>query len=256
MTQYYFAGTSLPPLAIGVKPELSFKDLLELLKENLTESDWKKVELLLFPVDLSNIRALWMSQPLDEKGLHTPKELEESLLVRTGLPEYLIDFLDRYESTGDRLRYFPSLYASMYKEWGMPAKNGFLKHYFILEREIRLVLTALRSKQLGRNIVQELQFEDPLDPFVMDILSQKDSPTYTPPTEFEELKALFQKNEKSPKKLLLALLEYQFDQLEQFDPFSIDRILSYTAQLMIVESWEGLKEESGKTIVEDLSKHG
>jgi hypothetical protein len=111
MTQYYFAGTSLPPLAIGVKPELSFKDLLELLKENLTESDWKKVELLLFPVDLSNIRALWMSQPLDEKGLHTPKELEESLLVRTGLPEYLIDFLDRYESTGDRLRYFPSLYA-------------------------------------------------------------------------------------------------------------------------------------------------
>ena len=256
MTQYYFAGTSLPPLEFGVKPELSFKELLEILADNLTPSDWKKVEALLWSVDLANIKSIWMGQPIDDKGLRTPKELEEALLVRDGLPVYLLEFLDRYESTADRIRYFPSLYASLYHEWSSNSKTGFLRDYFTLEREVHLVLTALRSKVIGRNVVQELQFEDPLDPLVMDILSQKDAPSYTPPPEYEELKVLFQKNAQNPKKLFLALLKYQFDQLESFAPFSIDRILSYTAQLMIIESWEGLNEELGKTIVEDLSKHG
>ncbi|MBI4142664.1 thioredoxin domain-containing protein, partial [Candidatus Uhrbacteria bacterium] len=42
--------------------------------------------------------------------------------------------------------------------------------------DVQGVLTALRAKQSGRDLAVELQFEDPKDPFVLQILSQKDSP--------------------------------------------------------------------------------
>lgn len=256
MTQYYFIGTALPALTIGVKPELSFEEFLEMLKENLTQKDLQKVYDLLWTIDLANIRALWMGYPLDERGIYSPKELEEALLVRDDFPAYLNDFLDRYESTADRLRYFPSLYASFYREMIARESSGFLWQYFTVERDTRLILTALRAKQLGREVARELQFEDLNEALVQEILAQKDSIDYTPPSGYEELKTLFQQHLNNPKQLHRALLEYRFKQLEVDDQFSIDRILSYLVQLMIVESWEGLNQELGNAIVEDLSKHG
>lgn len=267
MTQYYFVGNSLPPLKLGVKPEISFRELYDLLVMNLTPRDLQKVHELLWTIDLANIRALWRGDPLDEKGLYTPKELEEALLVREGFPDYMNDFLDTYESTADRLRYFPSLYASMYRD--MEAREtGFLLDYFRLEREIRLVLTGLRAKYLGRDLARELQFEDAGDdPFVMSILVQKDAPDYTPPQEYAELKQLFLSRMEEvkegkrmlpgdPKDLHKALLEFRFNRLEVDEPFSIDRILSYVAQLLIIESWEALDYDKGNTLIEDLSTHG
>jgi hypothetical protein len=254
MAEYYFIGAALPPLVIGIKPELSFNDFYEMLLANMNQSDMGKVNELIWSIDLNNIRALWLGYPLDERGLYTQKELVEALLVREGFPDYLNDFLDQYESLVDRIRFFPGLYASMYQE--MKKKGGFLATYYSLEREIRLVCTALRAKQSGRNIVRELQFEDPVDPFVMSIISQKDAPDYIVPVEYEELRSIFLRNLADPKKLHLELLVFRFKKVEQSELFSMDRILSYMVQLMIVESWENLDQELGNTIVEDLSKHG
>lgn len=190
MANYYFLITALPPLTLGVKPEISFKEAKEMLALNLTPSDAHEVKRLLRPIDLYNIRALWLGLPLDERGNFEAKNLEEELLVQESLPPYLIDFLERYEATQDRLRYFSSLFVSFYRD-ELPKLKGFNLKYYKFERELRLVLTALRAKRQGRDIVRELQFEDPTDPFVADILAQKDAPEYTPPMEFEELKTLF-----------------------------------------------------------------
>lgn len=257
MGAYYFISTALPPLAIGVKPEISFQELYNMLVLNLSKEDLKKIDDLLWLVDLGNIRSFWMGQPLDPRGKFGPKELEEALLVREGLPEYVIDFLDRYDMIEDRLKFFASLYASFYAELLTRLKNGFLKTYFTMEREIRLVLTALRAKDTGRNVLRELQFEDPTDPFIMEILAQKDASEYLPPSHYEELKTLYLHTKAKPKELHRAILEYRFkkvEEMEENEHFSIDRILGYLIRLMIVESWEALNEKQGLAIMEDLSK--
>jgi hypothetical protein len=259
MAAYYFIGTALPPLAIGVKPEISFQEFYDLLISNLTAEDLEKVDDLLWLIDLANIRSFWMAMPLDSRGKFGSKELEEALLVREGLPDYLVDFLDRYESTADRLRYFTSLYTSFYQDLFARLKNGFLKTYLMLDREIRLVLTALRAKSADRDVIRELQFEDPTDPLIMEILAQKDSADYIPPSEYEGLKALYLNTKADPKELYRALLEYRFkkvEEMEENEHFSIDRILGYLVRLMIVESWEALNEKQGLAITEDLSKYG
>jgi len=256
MAEYYFIGTALPPLAIGSKPELSFKELYDMLLLNVNAEDLKKVDALLWTIDLSNIRAFWMGLPLDDRGRFNEKELEEALLVKEDLPEYLIDFLDRYESTEDRLRYFPSLNASFYRETTV---TGFLKQYFTMEREIRLTLTALRAKDSGRDIVRELQFEDPTDPFVMDILAQKDAQDYIPSSDYEDLKAIYERTKAEPKELHRALLDYRFKKIEEMEEnehFSIDRILGYMLRLILVESWQSLNESQGLATTEKLSNYG
>lgn len=258
MASYYFLITALPPISIEKKPEITFKELMEMLALNLTAKDLRLVELLLRPIDLYNIRALWLGFPLDDRGNYKAKELEEALLVTEHLPPYLIDYLERYETTEERLRYFSSLYVSLFRD-EQPHLKGFLKNYYQLEREMRLVLTALRSKKTQRDIVRELQFEDPYEPFIADILVQKDAVDYTPPKEYEDLKTLFMENSSSPQKLNEAILRYKFEKIEEMEEnqdFTIDRILNYIARLLIVESLNQLDQEKGITAVEQLSQYG
>jgi hypothetical protein len=255
MAHYYFIPAALPPLTLGAKPEISFKELREMLSMNLTRADFKTFKRLLRSVDLYNIKALWLGLPLDDRGNFNAKDLEEALLVRDSLPMYLSEYLERYESASDRIRYFSSLYASLYRD----EETGFLGKYFHLEREINLILTALRAKKSGRDVARELQFEDPFDPFVAQILAQKDAPDYAPPHEYEELKALFLANSQDPKKLAFAILEYRFKKIEEFEEnehFTLDQILAYAARLLIVESWDRLDKERGSIAVEELSKYG
>jgi hypothetical protein len=238
MANYYYLITALPPLVLGSLPELSFKELRKMLALNLTQEDKLLVEHLLRPIDLYNIRALWLALPLDERGNLSAKELEEELLVQQSLPAYLIDYLQKYESTSDRLRYFSSLFASLYRETAH--LKGFLLKYYQFQRDLRLVLTALRAKQFGKDIVRELQFEDPTDLLVAEILSQKDAPEYVPPEEFEVLKTLFIDNGADPHKLHRAILRYQFNKIEEMEEnqnFSMDLVLSYIVRFMLAESF-------------------
>lgn len=255
MTQYYFIVTALPPLSLKVVPEMTFKEFRDFVAMNLTAQDSSQFHLLLEPIDLYNIKALWLGLPIDDRGTMSAKELEEALLVRDMLPFYLSDFLDEYETIQDRLHYFPSLYASMYRQ----EAEGFMAKYYAFEREVRLILTALRAKKAGRDIVRELQFEDPQDPFIAQILAQKDAPEFSPPMEYEDLKDLFVENSSDPRKLSEALLKYRFEKIgewEENEHFTLDRILAYAARLLILESAMQLDQEKASIAVEELSKYG
>lgn len=256
--QYYFLLLSLPPLSLKSRPEISFKEMMELIELNIAARDKEKVRLLLRPIDLYNIRALWMGLALDDKGNFSPKELEELLLVRDDvLPDYLLDFLDRYEAPRDRLNYFSSLFASLYSD-EQEGLKGFLRKYYQLEREERLVLAALRANRIGRDIAKELQFEDPSDPFVSFILAQKDASNFTAPAEYEDLKALFVENSSEPEKLHRAILQYRFEKIEAMKEktsFSIDQLLAYIAQFLIVDGWFRMDKEKGQIAVDELSQY-
>ncbi len=254
MANYYFLITSFPPLALGAKPELSFKELDQLLLANLTERDLKKFNQLLLPIDLYNIRAFWLGMPLDDRGHIKAREIEEELLVQGALPPYVVAFLESYESTEERLRNFSSLYVSMYREL-LPHLSGFLLKYFQFEREFRLVLTALRAKAAGKDLVRELQFEDPSDPLVLELLAQRDASDVTPPQEYEELKTLFVKNKDNPEGLNQKMLEYQFEKVELMEEpqeFGIDRVLAYVARFLFVEQLALLDKKQG---MEQLSHY-
>ncbi len=255
--QYYFVGTALPSLHIGEKPEISWEGLQRLLRDNLTRQDYEKTKVLRRYFDILNMRAFLKNEPLDPFGNLNKNDIEEALLGESGLfPPYVMNYFDQYESKEDRIYHFPELIAAFFRE-EVDINSGFLNQYLNFERNLRLILTAYRAKQLNRDITKELQFEDPDENIIVQLLSQKDAKTFEPPEEFEDLKAILDDNYLSPLALHKALNEYRFKKLEDMgglDVFSIERILSYLSRFFILEKWTALDKEQGLQIVDNIVK--
>lgn len=257
MRNYYFVVPSLPPLSMQERPEITFEELMGRLEISLSKEDLAKTRVLRRFVDIFNIRALLMEEPVDPKGNLNEKELDEALLVQDLLPEYVFEYLDQFEKVSDKIRNFPGLLA-LYFNAEIPKHKGFLRTYLTFERECRLVLVALRAKQLRRDVAKELQFEDPTEPLVAQILAQKDADSYDPPMEYTDLKELIATCHNDPWLENKAFAEYRFKKIGEMaerEVFSIDKILCYMAQLMILENLIELDEDKGNMIL-DTFKSG
>lgn len=255
MTQYYFVGTSLPPLNLESPPEISQEDLLALLEDNLTNEDLKKTKMIRSLYDILNLRSLWRGEELNPWGTLDANELEEAIAGHVGLPGFVFDFLDAHEKTEDRLHHFPSLLATFFKQ---QQPTGFLKEYLTFEREWRLVLTAFRAKKWGRDLSVEFQYEDPEEELIAQMLAQKDAKTFEPPEKYQELKHLFEKYGDDPLGLEKALSEYRFNKIQSLvemnDFFSSDAILAYMTQYIIVQEWFDLDSKQGLKIIDNIVK--
>jgi len=257
MTQYYYLGTLLPLLSFDAPPEISLKQLDVLLHDNLTKKDYEKAMIVRRFYDILNLRSLWLGEPLDPLGKMSDIELKEILSNRIGLPAYVYDFVDTYKKTVDRVHHFPFLLAKFFQSV-KDLKDPFLRHYLTVERELRLVLTAFRAKKLGRNLSVELQYEDPEEELIAQLLAQQDSKTYEPPEKYQDLKILFDKYGNDPLELQRALDGYRFETLDHLvdmsDASSTERILAYLLQLILVERWFEMDQAKGIEIVDTIVK--
>lgn len=257
MTKYYFVGTLLPSLSLDHPPEISFAELDRLLQDNLTSKDYEKTLAIRRYFDILNMRAFWLDEELDPRGELTSVELEEAWGSGVGLPDYIYDFLDQYEKKEERLHHFPWLLVKFFQS-SAQINDPFLRFYLRFEREIRLVLTAFRAKKWGRDLSVELQYENPEEDLIAQLLAQQDAKVYEPPEKYQDLKVLFEKWGDQPLALQKALDEYRLNAIAQIvnqdDPFSLERLLAYLLQFIIIEKWFKLDPVKGIQIVDTLVK--
>lgn len=257
MTSYYFLASLLPELQIGTEPELSLIELARLFDTNLQPKDREKVFSIRLLYDLEAIRKIWKEEEQTQSfGNFTPADLEEVLLTGEGLPAYVYEFLNRYDEDQDRIRHYPALLSTYFREEGKDAE-GFLEQYFSFERQWRLVATAFRAKALGKDLVRQLQYEDPEDPLVAELLAQKDTPQFEAPDGFDQLVFLLEANYESPMEMHKQICQWRFRYLQQLvenNFFGIDRILSYLARVIIAEEWLLLDEQQGLAIIDAIAR--
>lgn len=256
MTQYYFPASALPSLDLNIPPEISFEELMILFEENLTQEDLEKVRVLRRYYDVQNVRNMLLHEPFSNYGNLNQQQMEEALNGVSTLPSYFYDFLEKYPSPEERLKNFSSLLAGYYNN-EIPKSEGFLRKYLQFDREWRLVFTAMRAKKLGRDLLRELQFEDPLDSMVAELLVQKESSSIDPPDQYSDLKNIYDEYADSPLGLMQAMLAWRFGKLNDFlgvDLFSIDRLLGYFLQLIALEKWYVLDNKNGLKFVDSFIK--
>jgi|SRR5882724_10984424 len=111
MKNYYFVVPSLPPLSMQERPGITFEEFMARLEVSLAKSDFEKTKVLRRFVDIGNIRALLMEEPVDPRGNLNEKELDEALLVHASLPDYVFEFLDQFEKVADKIKNFAGLPA-------------------------------------------------------------------------------------------------------------------------------------------------
>jgi len=254
--KYFFLASALPPLSLDERPEIDFQSFVELAKDNLTPFDYRLIQVIRRFYDIENLRLLWKEMAIEKYGNLDLQELKEALLTEVGLPDYILDFLKAYETTEKRLRYFSALMGAFFREEEKRAV-GFLKKWLEFERRWRLVVTVLRAKRLKRDLVQEFQFEDQSDDFVAELLAGKDALEVQIPEEFHELKVLWETEREESVALHRAFILYRFQKAQEFvhgDSFSIDVILSYLVNLILIEKWQALNRETGLKQVERFTK--
>lgn len=256
MSNYYFVGTLLPDLHIEEKPEIGFTEFDRLLHENLSVNDYAKAITFRTYYDILNIRAYWKGEEFDPAGNLDSSDMEEALITRSVFPNYVFEFIDKYENNEERIRHFPLLMSTFFKN-EIANATGVFKKFLIIERELRLILVAFRAKVLGRDVVKELQYEDPEDEFVAQIIAQKDSSDYEPPEKYEEMTTLFKRYYDDPIAFQKAYYQYRFQKINELvdvDSFSMDRLLAYMVKLIIVEKWLHLDKKKGLEIVDSMLK--
>lgn len=258
MRNYYFLGSILPTLSFDTPPEITITDFENLLKDNLTPRDLERTRIARQIYDVFNLRSLWLGESIDHWGNLDENELDEALLTQEGLPGYVYDFLNRYEKKDERLRYFPLLIIDYFQRAAKELPAGFLRDYLIFEREWRLVFLGFRAKKLGRDLSLELQFENPEEELISQLLALKDAKTFEPPEKYQELKLIFERDGDHPTRLRKALDQYRFNMIDKMVPiddlFSVNRILAYMMQLIILEKWFEQDTKKGIEIVDKIIK--
>lgn len=252
MANYYFLAASLPRLTLGEKPDLSFEELTSRFKINLNKEDLRKTVVFRRYIDVNNIRFLFLEEAIDPRGNLNEKDLDEALLLKDVFSLGIFDFLDRFESVAEKLKHFSGIFSVFFKE-ELANEKGFLKTYFEFERNWKMVMLALRAKEQGRDLARELQFENFTDPIVAQILAQKDSSSYDPPSEYLDLKEKYLSCGADPWQKYKVIAKWRLDRIEELvekPMFSIDWILSYMARLLIVEDYHDLDVAKGKMILD------
>ena len=247
MQGYFFLGSFLPKLQFDFPSHFSFNDLIVLYKSNLSRHDMKKVWLIRHFIDLTNVCQFLREEPIDKHGNFSESELSQALDDREGFPQYLFDYLENYQVLEEQIRFFSSVLSHFFLD-AQEEFRGFLSYYFDFERKWRLVLTAMRAKKLKIDLSKEFQFEDPRDLFVAELLAQKDTPHFEFPLEFIELDEALKGEAKNPKEQYKAIAQFRYQNILekiQDHPFSLDYLLGYLAQFMIVEDWNTLNEKEG-----------
>lgn len=256
MTNYYFLASLLPSLRIGNKTDLAYPELQELLATNLKPSDMQQVDVIRRYYDIENVRSYWLKEPFNVYGNVEERFMEEAILTGDGLPPYVYDFMDRFESHTARLEHFPMLVSEYFQE-EIPKASGFLQEYLHFEHDWRLIATAHRAKMLNRDLSLELQGEDPHEDLVAMLLAQKEAKHWILPERFNDLLARLTTHEDNPMALYRALCEWRFDNIAAFTAtefFSIDRILSYLVRLIVVEQYAALDRTKGLGLVAKIVK--
>lgn len=256
MERYYFLLCAFPSLSIGTIPEISQEFIDQLIRANVREKDFRDVFLFRLYQDLCNLKFLWSKKPIQLGGNFQEQELESILLKKEIFPSYVFDFMEKHEDRLYRLKNFSYLISRFLQEQSDRC-SGFLSFYFRFEREWKIILTALRAKNLKRDLRRELQYEDLTDPLVEFFLAQEEREVLEVPSEFEELKVLFLKHDADPIGLYRHFLEYKFQKIEEISKnyfFTKDNLLAYLAKFSLVQEWAQLSEERGKKVLESLEK--
>lgn len=248
--QYYYLIAGLPELQFDEsKPGLTLFEFREELKNQLSESDYKLVEKLFLIYDHDNIlRFLTLKEEnFDELGNFTINHVTES--PENGvLPNYIVDFIHDYsEKKNDNPDYDWNLeLTTRYYSNLLNVDNEFLQEYFLFDLHLQNTLTAFYGKKHNIDVSNQLVGDD----YIIQQLRKSQSKDYGLSAEFPEIEGILQIADienvvEREKKIDLLRWDY-INNKTFFHYFSIEKVLGYLIQLMIVARWLKLDKNTGR----------
>ncbi|MDG5799041.1 DUF2764 family protein [Marinilabiliaceae bacterium ANBcel2] len=263
---YYALVAGLPDiLPDESKVAFSSVEFRDYLFEEVHPSDYQLIEMLYLSFDNENLlNQLFNSEEKwDDRG-NFSYEIMEQMKDRksyemTGgdlLPEYMIDFLDRFHGDEQIDNYYRAehILSEGYNDLMSSCSNRYLRDVSSFQRNISNIMTALNSRKY------DVEFSDTLigDDEVVSALKKsrmRDFGLSNEVNDIEELIQIFEIDNITERELKLDKYQWQyFDEITFFNYFTIEKVLAFLQKMFIVERWMKLDSEKGKEMFNQLLK--
>ncbi len=262
--EYQYLISGLPEVQFeDNKLSLTSNDLRDILKEELSKSDYKLIEALFLEYDNQNLLNILFDRNKDFNNLgnYQQKDFETALGEYKGEGEFTTRKLENYfyeiiqeflEAEEKNFLDFEKKITKSYYEYISSLKNIYLKDYLMLKKDIKNILIAIQAKKYNLAFTDEIMGEDQ----VAEAIKNSNAKDFGIGDEYEFIDEIISissttnlmEREKKLDKYLWNYLEVN----SFFHYFDIERVITYLLGLMMVERWIKLDPVRGKEEFKDI----
>ena len=250
---YYCFIAGLPEVFLDDrKLALSVNGFRELAREALKKEDVKLMELFFLPADNKQVLRL-LNKMAPDTNLDTvyPLQcLEDEITEPTNsLPVYLNRFIADFKR--EHLKYDVSpenVLSWMYYDHLMKSDSKFVRNYAEFVMNVKNLETALTCRKYGKEVAPEIIGDNVFSK----ALRTSNSKDFGLAMEFpyvEKVISLMGNTNLVERERGLDLLLWDYiEEAVVYEYFSMDKVLSFMLELMIVERWSKMSSESGRKV--------
>lgn len=239
---------------------ISFRQQLE---TELSSSDFELVKLIYLVYDNENLLNLYLhrKKPFNSKGYFTEQYLQQQLSPGDEppvLPDYMLQFLEWMKETEQKELNLDAeiVLQQLYYEYILQTKNEFLSSWFLFQLHLKNILTAISCIKFDYNVEENLIQVNENKNVCSLLIGKKLKPEFFE-DEVPFYREIFKITEADFNWIdrEKALDKLKWDYLNEhtfFYYFTIEKILSYTLKLNIVERWIKLDKRTGEELLNKL----
>lgn len=255
---YYFLVAGLPDLTIDQgKLQFGSVEFREYLKEQLHPKDYALIEWLFLPRDNQNLLRLLNKEDFnwDNSAIFTRDEIETAFTEEPlPLKKYIHQFIKSYKS---ETRLMPEMtpeneLTTLYYTEAFENNNKFFKQWLSFELDLKNVLIYASAQKYNMPYEHELMGTS----ILANALRHKTGRDTGEASEwpyFERAMQIGDNGDIASREKAIDQLRWSFlDELNTFNYFSIEVIISYMVKLMIVERWLKLDPKTGEELFRRL----
>ncbi len=250
---YYCFIAGLPEIFLDDrKLALSVNGFRELAREALKKEDVKLMELFFLPADNKQVLRLLnkMAPDTNLETVYPLQRLEDEISEPTNsLPIYLNRFIADFKR--EHLKYDVSpenVLSWMYYDYLMKSGSKFVRNYAEFVMNVKNLETALTCRKYGKEIAPEIVGDNVFSK----ALRTSNSKDFGLAMEFpyaEKVISLMGNTNLVERERGLDLLLWDYiEDAVVYEYFSMEKVLSFMLELMIVERWSKMSSESGRKV--------
>lgn len=224
----------------------------ELAREALKKEDVKLMDLFFLPADNKQILRLLnkMAPDTNLKTVYPLQRLEDEISEPTNsLPAYLNQFIADFKKEHLRYNVSPENVLSwMYYNHLLKSGSKFIRNYAEFVMNVKNLETALTCRKYGKEVAPEI-IGDNIFARTLRTSNSKDFGLAMEYPYVEKVISLMNNTNLVERERGLDLLLWDYiEEAVVYEYFSMEKVLSFMLELMIVERWSKMNSESGRKV--------
>ena len=255
--QYYYLVAGLQDISLDIsKLQFHLSEFKNEMLSHLHPEDYKLVEKLFLPYDNNNLLNFLEKNEgaFDSRGNYTLEDFEENLKEASTLPEYMLIFMKAFvekEKIFDLLSDENEL-STLFYDYILKEDNVFLCEWFIFNRNVRNITTALICRKYNINYENQIIGNDEIS----DIIRKSQARDFGLSGELpyiDDLINISRLDSVTEREKAIDLLKWKYlDEVTFFEYFTIEKILAFVIKTSLIERWLAIDKDYGNEMFKKL----